>query len=177
MEELSDFELVQLTKEGNLQAFNGLVAKYRQPLLKLSMRYARDICMAEDIVQDSFLKAYEKLSSFQFRSAFKSWIYRITINTAKNSLRGKRVNVDIENVQLKVDPICEINLMERQLLEKAIGFIQTLPDKQKNALELRVFKDMSFKQVAKEMSCPYDTAKANYRHGLLKIRDKMVANF
>ncbi|MCJ8276295.1 MAG: RNA polymerase subunit sigma-24, partial [Bdellovibrionales bacterium] len=54
--------------------------------------------------------------------------------------------------------------------------IKLLPDKKRRALELRVYKDMSFKEVASDMNCPYDTAKANYRHGLLKIREQMVAN-
>ncbi|MEM7646776.1 MAG: sigma-70 family RNA polymerase sigma factor [Pseudomonadota bacterium] len=177
LKELSDFELVRMTKEGHFQAFDQLVMKYRKPLLHLSQRYVRDQHLAEDIVQDSLMKAYEKLSSFEFRSSFKSWIYRITINTAKNSLRSKRVNVDIDTVQLKFDSLCEITLIEKQLIEQIQEMIKGLPEKQKSAVNLRVFNDMSFKEVADNMDCPYDTAKANYRHGLLKIKEKMVANF
>ena len=132
MEALSDFELVRRTKEGHGNAFDVLVARYQKPLHSLSMRYVRDSHLAEDIVQESFLKAYEKLSSFQFRSAFKSWLYRIVINTAKNTLRSSKPTVDIDNVQIKVDNLCEITLIEKQLLEQATEIIKVLPDKQQN---------------------------------------------
>lgn len=176
MEELSDYELVTLTKEGQFKAFDTLVKRYQKPLQNLCVRYVHDHFQAEDIVQESFLKAYEKLSSFEFRSAFKSWLYRIAINTAKNSLRGKKINIDIDSMQISVENLCELNMIEKQLIEQVKIIIQFLPDKQKHALELRVFSDMSFKEVAKKMSCPYDTAKANYRHGLLKIKEKLVAS-
>lgn len=174
MEALSDFELVRRTKDGYQDAFSIIVERYQKPLHSLSMRYVRDAHLAEDIVQESFMKAYEKLSSFQFRSAFKSWLYRIVINTAKNSLRSKKPTVDIENVQIKVENLCELNLMEKELLIQAQKLIQGLPEKQQKAVSLRVFKDMSFKEVADKMDCPYDTAKANYRHGLIKLKEKMV---
>ncbi|NQZ17886.1 MAG: sigma-70 family RNA polymerase sigma factor, partial [Bdellovibrionales bacterium] len=79
-----------------------LVRRYQKQLTILSMRYVGDLSSAEDIVQESFMKAYEKLSSFQFRSAFKSWIYRIVINTAKNKLRSKKHTVDINDVVIKI---------------------------------------------------------------------------
>lgn len=174
LEALSDFELVRHTNEGRPDAFSVLVKRYQKPLTHLSMRYVHDFSLAEDIVQDSFMKAFEKLSSFQFRSAFKSWMYRIVINTAKNSLRSKKINIDLDSVQLKVDSVCEITLIEKQLIEQAKMIIDVLPDKQKKAVSLRVFEDLSFKEVAQNMDCPYDTAKANYRHGLIKLKEKMV---
>lgn len=175
LEVLSDFELIKRTNDGYPDAFCILVRRYQRPLHSLSMRYVHDSFLAEDIVQESFLKAFEKLSGFQFRSAFKSWMYRIVINTAKNSLRSKKPMVDIDKVQIKEDPQSEVNLIERELFERASEIIKGLPDKQRQALSLRVFEDLSFKEVAKEMDCPYDTAKANYRHGLIKIQEKMVS--
>ncbi len=174
MEALSDFELVRKTNEGHIEAFSVLVLRYQKPLQSLSMRYVHDINIAEDVVQDSFLKAFEKLAGFQFRSDFKIWIYRIVINTSKNSLRSKRPIVDIEKVSLQSDSECEKALIDKQLLLEAKKIIKNLPEKQQLALKKRVFEDKSFKQVAKDMDCPYDTAKANYRHGLIKLQEKMV---
>jgi RNA polymerase sigma-70 factor (ECF subfamily) len=174
LQALSDFDLVRRTNSGSTEAFAVLVERYHKPLQRLSMRYVRDAQLAEDIVQESFLKAFEKLTSFQFRSAFKSWLYRIVINTAKNSLRGSRTTVDLEKVSLKVENQCEDTLIEKQLFEESCKIIEDLPEKQRQAVSLRVFSDLSFKEVASKMDCPYDTAKANYRHGLLKIKEKMV---
>lgn len=174
MEALTDYELVRRTKNGQQDAFSTLVLRYQKPLHALSMRYVHDSCLAEDIVQEGFLKAYEKIASFQFRSAFKSWLYRIVINTAKNSLRSSRPMLDIDNVQINVENECESNLIDRELWDQAQKHIKSLPDKQKKAVKLRVLDDMSFKEVAEKMDCPYDTAKANYRHGLIKLKEKMI---
>lgn len=174
LEALSDFELVRKINDGYVDAFAVLVKRYERPLQLLSIRYVRDSQIAEDIVQESFLKAYEKLSTFQFRSAFKSWLYRIVINTAKNVLRSSRATVDINDVQIKIENQCENHLIDKQLMTQVVAAIEVLPEKQQQALKLRVFDDLSFKAVAEEMDCPYDTAKANYRHGLIKLREKMV---
>lgn len=174
LEALSDYQLVERVKEGQGEAFGVIVRRYQKPLQILSMRYVHDAHLAEDIVQESFMKAYEKIASFQFRSAFKSWLYRIVINTSKNSLRSSKPTVDIEKVQLKIDAVCEMTLIEKQLLQQAKEVIASLPVKQQKAVNLRVFSDLSFKEVAHEMTCPYDTAKANYRHGLVKIKEKLV---
>ncbi|MCB0378217.1 MAG: sigma-70 family RNA polymerase sigma factor [Bdellovibrionales bacterium] len=173
MEALSDFDLVKEVIGGRIEAFAILVERYQKPLILLSLRYVGDPFSAEDVVQESFLKAFEKLGSFQFRSAFKSWIYRITINTAKNRLRSRKPKTDLENVVLEVKAQCEDNVINRQLLEQIRQLIEELPEKQREAMELRVYEDKSFKEVARAMNCPYDTAKANYRHALLKIREEM----
>ena len=174
LEALSDFELIRRTREGYIEAFSILVQRYHKPLMILSMRYTNDIYSAEDVVQDSFLKAFEKLSTFQFRSAFKSWMYRIVVNTAKNKLRGKKYMVDIDDVVIPFAAVSELTVIERQLARQVKELVDQLPDKQRQALELRVYKDKTFKEVASDMDCPYDTAKANYRHGLLKIREQMA---
>lgn len=175
LEALSDNELVKQTINGSMDAFGIIVKRYQKPLHSLSMRYVHDSCIAEDIVQESLMKAFEKISSFQFRSAFKSWLYRIVINTAKNSLRSMKPTVEIDKVSIQVENQCEGHLVDKQLLLRAQALIKHLPDKQKKAVQMRVFKDMSFKEVAHKMDCPYDTAKANYRHGLIKLREKMIS--
>ena len=173
MQTLSDFDLVRQTCAGTREAFAVLVERYQQPLIAVSMRYSNDRSQAEDIVQEAFLKAFEKLATFQFRSAFKSWMYRIAINTAKNRLRKKRPNVDIEKVNLTVEPVCEEDMIRDELQLKVRELVAQLPEKQRKAMMLRVYREMNFRQVANEMDCPYDTAKANYRHGLMSLRKQM----
>ncbi len=171
---LSDYELVQKTKEGSTQAFCVLVQRYEQALIHMCLRYVGNLQAAEDVVQESLLKAYEKINTFEFRSAFKSWLYRIVINTAKNSLRSQKVTIDINIVELHEESECEKNLIDQQLISQALDLVEALPDKQKQALQLRVLDDLSFAEVAESMDCPYDTAKANYRHGLLKLKEQMI---
>lgn len=167
----ADLNVLERVKNGDLNAFSELVLRHQKSLLRLALRVVGDLTAAEDVVQESFIKAYQKLESFEGRSSFKSWLFQITLNTARNKLRGKRMDsVDIDNVQVAVDALSESQMIHTDL-EKAIQIeVAKLPNKQRMALTLRVFDDLSFGEIAEIMKCPYDTAKANYRHALIKLR-------
>ena len=169
---LTDEELVQEIKNGNRKAFSEIVKRHQRSLLRMSLRFVKDLDMAEDVVQESFIKAYEKLNAFEGRSSFKSWLFQIAVNTAKNKLRErKRVTTDIDSVQLAVGAVAESSLVHTALSQEIQEEIDRLPTKQRTALILRVYEDLSFKEIADIMECPYDTAKANYRHALMKLKD------
>ncbi len=173
----TDMELIEEVKKGNRFMFSILVRRYQKPLLGVSIRFMRDLQLAEDVVQEAFIKAYKNLKSFEGRSSFKSWMYKITINTAKNKLRiKKRVQIGIHQVCLAKDSEAEDRLIAQDVKKSVKALIDQLPLKQKTALVLRVFDDMSFKEIAGIMKCPYDTAKANYRHGILKLRRIIGSN-
>src|SRR5210317_633641 len=103
-----DQKLVEKAQKGDKQAFGILVEKYQLKLYRLISRMVRDQSEIEDIVQDSFIKAYRAIGNFRGDSAFYTWLYRIGINTAKNHLvsLGKKPQVlndveieDIENFE------------------------------------------------------------------------------
>ncbi|MES2801469.1 MAG: sigma-70 family RNA polymerase sigma factor [Bdellovibrionota bacterium] len=170
--EKTDLQLVDEVRNGQRSSFSELVKRHQKGLLRLSMRFVRDLDIAQDVVQESFIKTFEKLNSFEGRSSFKSWLYQITVNTARNKLREDRYDFsDIEDVQLGVEPQAEKSLVHRAVGEILNAEVEKLPFKQKTALVLRVYEDMSFSEIAEVMECPYDTAKANYRHALLKLKE------
>lgn len=170
--EKTDLQLVEEVRNGQRSSFSELVKRHQKGLLRLSMRFVKDLDIAQDVVQESFIKTYEKLNSFEGRSSFKSWLYQITVNTARNKLRENRHDFsDIEDVQLGVDPQAEKSLVHRAVGEILNVEVEKLPFKQKTALVLRVYEDMSFSEISEIMECPYDTAKANYRHALLKLKE------
>lgn len=170
--EKTDLQLVEEVRNGQRSSFSELVKRHQKGLLRLSMRFVKDLDIAQDVVQESFIKTFEKLNSFEGRSSFKSWLYQITVNTARNKLREDRYDFsDIEDVQLGVDPQAEKSLVHRAVGEILNIEVEKLPFKQKTALVLRVYEDMSFSEIAEIMECPYDTAKANYRHALLKLKE------
>ena len=142
------------------------------------MRFTREQTLAEDVTQEAFIKAYQKIATFEGRSSFKSWLYQIAMNTAKNRFRERKfdtVSVESDHLsQLAVDAAmsAETGMAQadsRRLIQLEVA---RLPEKQRMALTLRVFEDLSFKEIAQIMDCPYDTAKANYRHALLKLRER-----
>jgi RNA polymerase sigma-70 factor (ECF subfamily) len=101
-EKAVDQELVARVQKGDKKAFDLLVIKYQQKVIKLIMRFVRDPVEAQDVTQEAFIKAYRALPKFRGDSAFYTWLYRIAINTAKNHLvaQGRRPpNDDIDAVE------------------------------------------------------------------------------
>lgn len=174
---ISDIEVVNQVRNGDRKAYSLLVRRHQKSLLRLSMRFVKDVDTAEDVVQESFIKAYERLASFEARSSFKSWLFQIAINTAKNKLRDRRDNTtDIDDVPLAVSARAESGLVHNAIAELLQKHVENLPFKQKTALTLRVYEDLSFKEIAEIMDCPYDTAKANYRHALMRLREELQSH-
>jgi RNA polymerase sigma-70 factor (ECF subfamily) len=173
----TDLELIQDVKSGHKKSFEELVRRHERFLVKVVVRMTRDLNAAEDIVQDSFIKAYRRLSLFEGRSSFRSWLYQIAVNTARNRFRKTaREVIGTEGMDMAVEGESESRMMAldvRGLLQIEIA---RLPDRQRTALSLRIFEDLSFKEIAELMDCPYDTAKANYRHALLKLKERLEGN-
>lgn len=168
----TDMQLIEEVRNGQRASYSELVKRHQRGLLRLSMRFMKDMDIAQDVVQDAFIKAYEKLNLFEGRSSFKSWIYQITVNTARNKLRENRYDfTNIDDVHLSVSATAESGLVHAAVSEIIQREVDRLPFKQKTALVLRVYEDMSFAEIAEVMECPYDTAKANYRHALLKLKE------
>ena len=170
---LSDLELVDQVKVGNRKAFTELVRRHQRGLLRIVLRMTRELPLAEDIVQETFIKAYEKMALFEGRSSFKSWLYQVGLNTAKNRFRSRpQEEFTTDIVQGGVDAGAERDLVKGDMSRILRAQVDLLPERQRIAITLRVFEDLSFKEIAQIMNCPYDTAKANYRHALLKLREK-----
>ena len=81
-----DEDLVLRVQQGDKSAYDFLVIKYQHKIIQLVNRYVKDTSEAQDVAQESFIKAYRALGSFRGDSAFYTWLYRIAINTAKNYL-------------------------------------------------------------------------------------------
>jgi RNA polymerase sigma-70 factor (ECF subfamily) len=165
-------ELIDRLKAGDHGAFEILVRLHYRSVYHMAYRYMMDHGGADDVTQESLLKAFHAIGSFREESSFKSWLLRITSNTALNALRsrGRHQAVDIQDVDVK-SIHAEFNRLEDLQTAKIIKVaVSKLPPKQRQALELRIFDDLSFKEIAEIMECPFDTAKANFRHALMNLK-------
>lgn len=144
-----DQKLVEKAQKGDKRAFGILVEKYHKKLTRLLARMVRDQSEIEDIVQDSFIKAYRAINNFRGDSAFYTWLYRIGINTAKNHLvslgrRPKAMNdVEIEDVEnfedgqeLRNLETPENSMMTKEIVATVNDTIESLPDELKEAISL-----------------------------------------
>lgn len=173
----TDLQLIQDVKDGTKKSFEVLMQRHEKFLMKVIVRMTRDLDAAEDVVQEAFIKAYRRLHIFEGRSSFRSWLYQIAVNTARNRFRkNSRETLTAETQDVAVEPVSENTMIALDIRAILQNEIERLPDRQKTALSLRIFDDLSFKEIAELMSCPYDTAKANYRHALLKLKERLQGN-
>ncbi len=168
----ADAQLVKRVQKGDKKAFDLLVLKYQQRIIKLVSRYVRDPTDTLDVAQDAFLKAYRALPNFRGDSAFYTWLYRIAINTAKNylvtqsrrpmeseSFRVEGEQVELESM-LKDLATPESLLITDEIKEAIAEAIEQLPDDLRTAINLREVEGLSYEEIADVMTCPIGTVRS-----------------
>ncbi len=167
-----DLALVRRVQQGDKRAYNLLVSKYQQKILRLVSRFIRDSMECEDVTQEAFIKAYRALPNFRGESAFYTWLYRIAVNTAKNHLvsasrRPPSQDLDAQEadhsaagvnfVELRTP---ESEMMNAELLTVIRHTIKELPDNLREAIVYREFDGMSYEEIAEVMDCPIGTIRS-----------------
>ncbi|MCW8825467.1 MAG: RNA polymerase sigma factor RpoE [Gammaproteobacteria bacterium] len=167
-----DLELVGRVQSGDKQAFGILVERYQNRILHVLTPFLKNRADAEDVAQDTFVRAYRALANFKGDSAFYTWLYRIAINTAKNYLAAKKVrppssDIDMADVgesafDIKLrDEDSPEELVHRDQVESAVyKAMAELPDEQRTALMLREIDGMSYEDIAITTECPIGTVRS-----------------
>jgi len=168
-----DQVLVERAQQGDKKAFGMLVEKYHRKLGRLLSRMIRDQAEVEDVVQESFIKAYRALHNFRGDSAFYTWLYRIGINTAKNYLvsQGRRPQVlqeveieDVENFEdgneMRTMETPETELMTKEIAQTVNETVASLPEELRTAITLREMEGLSYEEIADVMQCPIGTVRS-----------------
>ena len=181
-----DQKLVEKAQKGDKKAFGMLVEKYQRRLNRLLSRMVRDQSEIEDIVQDSFIKAYRAIDNFRGDSAFYTWLYRIGINTAKNHLvklgkRPKAMNeVDIEEIEnfedapdLRNHETPESTMMSSEIVASVNQTIEALPSELREAISLREMDGLSYEEIADLMNCPIGTVRSRIFRAREVIAEKL----
>ena len=181
-----DQQLVERVQKGDQRAFGLLVEKYQRKLGRLLGRMIRDQAEVEDVVQESFIKAYRALPNFRGDSAFYTWLYRIGINTAKNHLvaMGRRPQAsndleieDAENFEdgdeLRTVDTPESELMTKEIAQTVNAAMEALPEELKSAISLREIEGLSYEEIASMMNCPIGTVRSRIFRAREAIAEKL----
>lgn len=172
-----DRALVRLAKHGNRRAFTKLVHRYRDKILALTFDFLQDYDVAKDVAQEVFIKAYRNLSDFEERSKFSSWLFRIAINTSLDTRKMivRRKESSLENTpdgQIE-DESLSVNEGLDDVLADALGH---LSEKQKSAIVLRYFQQMSIREIADVLDCADSTVRIHLHRALQNLNKFLTKN-
>jgi RNA polymerase sigma-70 factor (ECF subfamily) len=176
MNETDDTTLVNKCIQGDVKAFEVLVDKYQKPIFNAALRICNDFDSAEDISQAAFVKAFEKLESYNQKYKFFSWIYRIVINEALNFLhQGKNLLELDENIISKQETPDQV-FEQTELSEKIRDALMHIEPDYRILIELRHFQNCSYNEIGYIMNIPEKTVKSRLytaRQALGKILIKI----
>ena len=161
----TDQHLINQTLGGDTQSFSKLVEKYQDFVFTIAIRVVKVREEAEEVAQDSFIKAFEKLDTYQGTAKFSSWLYSIVYRKALDSLRKK------QRVQT-LDVVDDITEWETSEIENALGYLQqkernayiqkaidSLPETEAALITLYYFEDLSVKEMASITALTEDNVK------------------
>ena len=154
-----------MTSNKKKQLFTQIYNNNAQSILRLCFMYLKNNELAQDATQETFLKAYKRLSSFKSLSKVNTWLTSIAINTCKNYIRNNKHNIlDIPIDEVKLETTQVINDTDTKISVKQA--ISALPLELKEVILLRYYRDLSIKDISSIISAPETTV--NYR--LLKAK-------
>jgi RNA polymerase sigma-70 factor (ECF subfamily) len=165
-------DLIRSAQAGDRPAFATLVERYWERLYRWLCRLTRDGSIAEDLAQETFLKAFAALKSFRPGSNFRAWIFRIGHNNFVNQRRANRHNRIPLVPEIAEDPRGPVgDALSKEALQLVAEAIAKLPSDFRGALTLRVEEGLSFRDIAEVMGITEETA----RWRVFKARQKLMA--
>ncbi|MDQ7818612.1 MAG: RNA polymerase sigma factor [Melioribacteraceae bacterium] len=183
---LSDNQLIQNAQKGDMAAFERLVYKYDRHVLNMAKSFRNSDDDAKDIYQEVFIRVYRGLKSFQFKSEFSTWLYRITANvciTYQNKRKqhdsiDREIGIDDEDRTTFADQLpgelrTDDSAVGSDLSKHINRALETLPPQQKMAFTLKYYQDYKIKEIADIMQCNEGTIKRYLFTATNKMRERL----
>lgn len=175
--ETPDDVLVGQAQRGDRRALGELVRRHQRAVFALCLRYVRDTDEAADLVQRAFVRAMTKLGELREAGSFRSWILRIGAHLSLNHLRDNARFVDEEegadrpaDTDSPADPPALERLELAEQADELRAAVRALPTKQRMTLELRIYEDLSFREIAAALDISEGAAKVNFHYAVRKLR-------
>lgn len=174
----TDEALAKAFQAGDRHAFETLVLRHRQQLLRTCRGILRNAEQADEACQDAFVKAWRGLATFRGESSVKTWLYRIAMNSAYDLRAREATQLRARDEAFREAPrdgaapgprALDVVVREQELglLREAVA---KLPDRQRTTLLLKVQQELKYTEIAEVLGCPTGTAKANFHHAVQNLR-------
>src|SRR5438874_1307498 len=171
--ELDERALVEACLASQPGAFDLIVERHRRSIYQLCYRFVSNHEDASDLSQDVFLRAYRGLRSFRGQSSIATWLYRIGVNVCLNRVSARRVESESIEQREFVDEQSESasdRLLKDERAARVRAAVAQLPPKQRAALVLRMYHDMSHQEIADVLGSSVGAVKANFFHALANLK-------
>jgi RNA polymerase sigma-70 factor (ECF subfamily) len=179
--EPTDATFVARARTGDSDAFRVLVERHSRALFRLSFRMTGNQQDAEDVVQESFLRAYKQLSKFDERATFGTWLYRIAANCSLDLVRSRKRRSEhvvagedgADEIVLQLpthDPTPERMALSGEVRERVLEAMEELSANERTAFVLRHFEGMCIEEVSRVLDCQPGAAKHSVFRAVQKLR-------
>ena len=180
---ISDKDILFNLVDKDIDAFSIIVDRYKNRLLNFVYRFVKDFDVAEDIVQETFLRVFRKRHNYKAIANFSTWIFTIAGNLAKSELRRRKrwkfLSIDtnyneekkfeLPDTGMGPDRFASVKILD----ENVHHAIDTLQNKYKEALILRDIEGISYQQIAEILSVPVGTVKSRVNRARIKLQKKL----
>ena len=185
---LNESDLIKKTLEGDDHSFSLLVDKHKDFVFSMAVRILQNEQLAEEVAQDSFLNAYKALKSFEGKSKFSTWLYRITYNVALNALKKENRNREFFSDQEPVEYMSysisnqindsTLDDVERNDMGDIVReCIAKLPSKFASILTMYHLNQMKYDEISELMRLPIGTVKSHIHRGRVMLRNLILENY
>jgi RNA polymerase sigma-70 factor (ECF subfamily) len=173
-----DREWICQTIDGDTESFGFLVRKYQDRLYNGMVQILRNESEAEDVVQDAFVLAFSKLDSFQGKSAFFTWLYRIAYNVAITRLRRRKrgVSLDGDDSRVRLDfpdsgPLPNDSIEKREEAIQLYDALDRLSSEHRSILVLREMEELDYDAIAEILELPVGTVRSRLHRARIRLRE------
>ena len=174
--------LVEEALGGNPASFQLLVERYEQRIFNLIRHYTRNPVEIEDLAQETFLKVYRRLASFQRQSSFYTWLYRIAVNTILDSLkrRGRSPVQSVEDLEAvpvpssSAIPSPSATLEREELARITHDVLEQLPEIFRTVLVLREYEDMAYQDIADLLGISIGTVESRLFRARARFKERLL---
>ncbi len=173
--------LIERSMTGDAEAFATLAGNYGREIFTFIYRMTGNIQDAEDIAQQCFAKAFTAMASFRGDSSLRTWLYRIASNECSTFIRRRRPVDEITDNTAPLgddgrDSVGPADLIRTETIDAAAKAILSLPEKQRVVVTLRIYENLSYREIAEISGIPEESAKVNFHYGIGAIRRRLREN-